>query len=138
LNSRLIYPVSQLVVHLTGLSIPPNKALVGDNAFAYTSGMYQDGVLRGRTEGEIIDPAEIGVLKTQEGVPLLTGRRGLRRRLEEMGLVEIGVGVSALRRHGLRGLEPDASVRLEAGDVVVLLGAATAVAAGEARLLQGQ
>ena len=84
-ESHLIYPLSQLVSHLTGLSIQPTKAIVGDKAFAYTSGMYQDGVLRGRTDGEIIDPAEIGIVETRDGVALLTGRQGLRRRLSEMG-----------------------------------------------------
>lgn len=85
LDTRLIYTASKLVSHLTGLPIPPNKALVGDKAFAYTSGMYQDGVLRGRTEDEIIDPADIGILETEDRVPLLTGRQGLRHRLREMG-----------------------------------------------------
>ncbi len=85
LDTRLIYPVSQLVSHLTGLPIPPNKAIVGDKAFAYTSGMYQDGVLRGRTDAEILDPADVGFLGTEEQVPLLTGRKGLHRRLREMG-----------------------------------------------------
>jgi 2-isopropylmalate synthase len=85
LDTRLIYPASQVVSHLTGLQIPPNKAIVGDKAFAYTSGMYQNGVLRGRSDAEIIDPADVGVLRTQAGAPLLTGRKGLRRRLEELG-----------------------------------------------------
>jgi 2-isopropylmalate synthase len=85
LNTRLIYPLSQLVSHLTGLSIQPNKAIVGDKAFAYTSGMYQNGVLRGRTEAENIDPADIGILETKDAIPLLTGREGLRRRLEQLG-----------------------------------------------------
>ena len=82
---HLIYPLSQLVSHLTGLSIQPTKAIVGDKAFAYTSGMYQNGVLRGRTDAEIINPAELGIVETSDGVALLTGRRGLRRRLDEMG-----------------------------------------------------
>jgi 2-isopropylmalate synthase len=85
LDTRLIYRLSQLVSHLTGLTIPPNKAIVGDKAFAYTSGMYQDGVLRGQAEGEIIDPADIGILETKDSIPLLTGREGLRRRLEQLG-----------------------------------------------------
>jgi 2-isopropylmalate synthase len=85
LNTRLIYPLSQLVSHLTGLSLQANKAIVGDKAFAYTSGMYQNGVLRGRTEDEIIDPADIGILETKDAIPLLTGREGLRRRLEQLG-----------------------------------------------------
>ena len=85
LNTRVIYPLSQLVSYLTGLSIQPNKAVVGDKAFAYTSGIYQNGVLRGRTEDEIIDPADIGILETKDAIPLLTGREGLRRRLEQLG-----------------------------------------------------
>jgi 2-isopropylmalate synthase len=85
LNSRLIYPASQLVSHLTGLSIEPNKAIVGDKAFAYTSGMYQNGVLRGQTDAEVIDPADVGILETKRPIPLLTGRQGLRRQLNELG-----------------------------------------------------
>ena len=85
LNTRLLYPLSQLVSHLTGLSIQPNKAIVGDKAFAYTSGMYQDGVLRGQTEAEIIDPADVGIIETKRPIPLLTGREGLRRQLQELG-----------------------------------------------------
>jgi len=84
-KSHLIYPLSQLVSHLTGLSIQPMKAIVGDKAFAYTSGMYQNGVLRGRTDAEIINPTDIGIVETKDGVALLTGRRGLRRRLDEVG-----------------------------------------------------
>jgi 2-isopropylmalate synthase len=85
LNTRLLYPLSQLVSHLTGLSIQPNKAIVGDKAFAYTSGMYQDGVLRGQTEAEIIDPADVGIIETKRPILLLTGREGLRRQLQELG-----------------------------------------------------
>ncbi len=84
-NTRLIHPVSRLVSHLTGLSIQANKAIVGDKAFTYTSGMYQDGVLRGRTEAEVLDPTDIGILEAENRVPLLTGREGLRRRLAELG-----------------------------------------------------
>ncbi|MBN1890750.1 MAG: 2-isopropylmalate synthase [Thermoflexales bacterium] len=85
INTRLIYPTCQLVSHLTGLSIQPNKAIVGTKAFSYTSGMYQNGVLRGRTEAEVIDPSDIGFLEAQDTAPLLTGREGLRRRLSQMG-----------------------------------------------------
>jgi 2-isopropylmalate synthase len=75
------------VSHLTGINIQANKAIVGDQAFAYTSGMYQNGVLRGGTESEILDPTEIGFIQADERTPLLTGREGLRRRLGELGFV---------------------------------------------------
>ncbi len=86
-NTRLIHPVSRLVSHLTGINIQANKAIVGDKAFAYTSGMYQNGVLRGQTESEVLDPTEIGFIQADERTPLLTGREGLRRRLGELGFV---------------------------------------------------
>jgi 2-isopropylmalate synthase len=85
LNTRLIYPASQLVSHLTGLPVHPNKAIVGAQAFAYTSGMYQEGMLRGRTDAEVLNPADIGILEAENAAPLLTGREGLRRRLNELG-----------------------------------------------------
>ena len=84
-QTRLIYSACQLVSHLTGLSIQPTKAIVGAKAFAYTSGMYQNGVLRGRTEAEIIDPKDIGILEADYGGPLLTGREGVRRILSQLG-----------------------------------------------------
>jgi 2-isopropylmalate synthase len=85
LDTTKIYPASRLVSHFTGLPVQPNKAIVGDKAFAYTSGMYQNGVLRGRTEAESLDPAAIGLLQTRAEAPLLTGREGLSRRLKELG-----------------------------------------------------
>jgi 2-isopropylmalate synthase len=84
-NTRLIHQASRLVSYLTGLPVEGHKAIVGDKAFAYTSGMYQDGVLRGRTQAEILDPADIGILEGEHQAPALTGREGLRRRLAEMG-----------------------------------------------------
>lgn len=84
-DTRSIHALSQLVSHLTGLAIQPNKAIVGSNAFAYTSGMYENGVLRGETDAEIIDPADVGILVSGGSFPLLTGRQGLRRQLGELG-----------------------------------------------------
>ncbi|MBN1318112.1 MAG: 2-isopropylmalate synthase [Anaerolineales bacterium] len=84
INTRLIHRTSQLVSYLTGLPIQPNKAIVGEKAFSYTSGMYENGVLRGRTDSEILDPKDIGILEARDHVTLLTGREGLRRRLKEL------------------------------------------------------
>jgi 2-isopropylmalate synthase len=84
-NTRLIHPVSRLVSHLTGTTIQPNQAIVGDKAFSYTSGMYQNGVLRGQTDSEVLDPTEIGVVEAEDRTPLLVGREGVRRRLAELG-----------------------------------------------------
>ncbi len=85
INTRLIHATSRLVSYLTGVAIQSNQAIVGDKAFAYTSGLYEDGVLRGQTAAEVLDPRDIGILEADNRVPLLTGREGLRRRLEELG-----------------------------------------------------
>jgi 2-isopropylmalate synthase len=89
-NTRLIHQASRLVSYLTGLPVESHKAIVGDKAFAYTSGMYQNGVLRGRSEAEVLDPTDIGVLEGEYQVPTLTGREGLRRRLAELGFTLSG------------------------------------------------
>jgi len=60
-NSRRIYPVSRMVSQLTGIPVQPNKAIVGANAFAHSSGIHQDGVLKERTSYEIIHPRDVGV-----------------------------------------------------------------------------
>ena len=70
-------------------------------------------------------------------VVLTEGARAVGQRLGELKLVETGVSVSAIRRRGIRGIEPGDETRLEAGDVAVLLGVPAALAAAEERLLRG-
>jgi monovalent cation:H+ antiporter-2, CPA2 family len=97
------------------------------------------GLLRGFFHGatDVGDRLNEADLPRLHSVALAAGNHGVGRRLGELGLAEMGLTVSALRRHGLRGLEPDGTVVLEAGDVVVLLGTAAAVMDGETRLLGG-
>lgn len=83
-TSRL-YPVSRLVSHLTGIPVQPNKAIVGANAFAHSSGIHQDGVLKERTTYEIIDPRDVGVPDSEIILSARSGRHGLRHRLSELG-----------------------------------------------------
>jgi 2-isopropylmalate synthase len=85
INTRLIYPVSRLVSDLTGIRVQPNKAIVGSNAFAHSSGIHQDGVLKERTTYEIINPVDIGVPESEIILSARSGRHGLRHRLEELG-----------------------------------------------------
>jgi 2-isopropylmalate synthase len=85
INTKLIYPASRMVSDLTGISVQPNKAIVGRNAFAHSSGIHQDGVLKDRTTYEIIDPADIGVPESEIVLSARSGRHGLRYRLEELG-----------------------------------------------------
>ena len=84
-NTRRIYPVSRLVSHMTGIPVQPNKAIVGRNAFAHSSGIHQDGVLKERTTYEIMDPRDIGVPDSEIILSARSGRAGLRYRMEELG-----------------------------------------------------
>jgi CPA2 family monovalent cation:H+ antiporter-2 len=97
------------------------------------------GLLRGFFHGatDVGDRLAEADLPRLHSIPLGEGSYGVGRQIDELALTDFGVTVSALRRHGLRGQQPDPTVRLEADDVVVVLGTAAAVAAAEARLLGG-
>ncbi len=84
-NPQRIYPVSRLVSQLTGIPVQPNKAIVGANAFAHSSGIHQDGVLKERTTYEIINPRDVGVPDSEIVLSARSGRAGLRHRLLELG-----------------------------------------------------
>jgi 2-isopropylmalate synthase len=85
IDTRRIYPVSRLVSQLTGIPVQPNKAIVGANAFAHSSGIHQDGVLKERTTYEIINPRDVGVPDSEIVLSARSGRAGLRHRLADLG-----------------------------------------------------
>ncbi|MCG0240001.1 MAG: 2-isopropylmalate synthase [Firmicutes bacterium] len=80
-----IYRTSKLVQTVTGVSVQPNKAIVGANAFAHESGIHQDGVLKDRSTYEIMRPEDVGVPESTLVLGKHSGRHALRRRLEELG-----------------------------------------------------
>ena len=84
-EAREIYPTSRLVSRLMGIAVPPNKAIVGANAFAHSSGIHQDGVLKERQTFEIIAPQDVGLDATRIVLTARSGRHALRHRLEELG-----------------------------------------------------
>ena len=84
-NTRQIYRTSQLVSDITGFAVQPNKAIVGANAFRHASGIHQDGVLKDRTTFEIMDPQSIGWPSNELVLGKLSGRAGLRSRLDDLG-----------------------------------------------------
>jgi 2-isopropylmalate synthase len=85
IDLRLLLETSRLVSNLTGMMVQRNKAVVGANAFAHSSGIHQDGVLKERTTYEIIAPEMVGALKSEIVLTARSGRHGLRHRLAEMG-----------------------------------------------------
>ena len=85
INTEEIMRSSRLVTKITGMSVQPNKAIVGANAFAHESGIHQDGLLKEKTTYEIITPESIGLHKTKFVLGKHSGRHAFRTRLSELG-----------------------------------------------------
>jgi 2-isopropylmalate synthase len=85
--TRELTRASHLVSTITGINVQPNKAIVGANAFAHSSGIHQDGVLKARDTYEIIDPADVGAAGSQILLSARSGHAALRHRLSELGYV---------------------------------------------------
>ena len=85
-NTKEIYKTSRLVSKLTGMSVQPNKAIVGKNAFAHESGIHQDGILKERITYEIMRPEDVGVGETKLVLGKHSGRHAFNERLKDMGL----------------------------------------------------
>ena len=86
INSRLLNETSQKVSELMGMPVQPNKAIVGSNAFAHSSGIHQDGVIKKRETYEIIDPIDVGVNKSSIVLTARSGRAALAYRMKEFGV----------------------------------------------------
>jgi 2-isopropylmalate synthase len=84
-DTTQIYRTSRLVSDISGFPVQPNKAIVGLNAFRHASGIHQDGLIKERSTYEIMDPASIGWPGSTIVLGKLSGRAGLRSRLEELG-----------------------------------------------------
>ncbi|MAG32676.1 MAG: 2-isopropylmalate synthase [Deltaproteobacteria bacterium] len=85
-----IYPSSRLLSSITGVQVQPNKAIVGDNAFAHEAGIHQDGVLKAAITYEIMTPESIGRASNELVLGKHSGRHAFRDRLEELGLAVEG------------------------------------------------
>ena len=85
IDTAQIHKTSRLVSDLTGMSVQPNKAIVGANAFRHESGIHQDGMLKERATYEIMDPRDIGLTGTTLTLGKLSGRHAFKARLEELG-----------------------------------------------------
>ncbi len=80
-----IYPTSKLISQITGISVQPNKAVVGKNAFAHESGIHQDGVLKAKETYEIMKPESIGISTDAIVLGKHSGRHALKSKLESLG-----------------------------------------------------
>jgi 2-isopropylmalate synthase len=85
IDSKLLYDTSKMVSQKMGMVVQPNKAIVGANAFAHSSGIHQDGVIKNRETYEIIDPAEVGVTESSIVLTARSGRAALAYRAKIVG-----------------------------------------------------
>jgi 2-isopropylmalate synthase len=85
IDTKQIIKTSRLVTRLTGVPIQPNKAIVGENAFAHESGIHQDGILKKRTTYEIMNPSDIGLKEGKLVLGKHSGRHAFKERLVALG-----------------------------------------------------
>ena len=89
-NAKEINPISRRVSRTMGIPVAPNKAIVGANAFAHSSGIHQDGVIKQRDTFEIIAPEDVGLKESRIVLSPRSGRNALRHRLAALGYEVIG------------------------------------------------
>jgi len=85
IQSTRLYPTSRLVASITGMTIPRNKAVVGENAFAHESGIHQHGMLRHQSTYEIMRPEDVGLPRSSLILGKHSGRHALRQRIRDLG-----------------------------------------------------
>jgi 2-isopropylmalate synthase len=85
INSKLLFDTSQMVSQKMGMMVQPNKAIVGANAFAHSSGIHQDGVIKNRETYEIINPVDVGVNESSIVLTARSGRAALAYRAKIVG-----------------------------------------------------
>ena len=86
INTQRIYPLSRMVSGLMNMPVQPNKAIVGKNAFAHSSGIHQDGVLKNTSTYEIIDPKDVGIDANSIVLTARSGHAALKYRLKVLGV----------------------------------------------------
>ena len=125
INTTKIYPTSRMVSSLMNMPVQPNKAIVGRNAFAHSSGIHQDGVLKNVKTYEIMDPKDVGLDDNSIVLTARSGRAALKFRLQVLGVdVEDEQKVDVLYQKFLKLADQKKDVTDD--DILMLAGADTA------------
>ena len=124
-NTTMIYPTSRMVSSLMNMPVQPNKAVVGRNAFAHSSGIHQDGVLKDVSTYEIMDPKDVGLDDNSIVLTARSGRAALKYRLSVLGVnVDDDHRIDKIYQKFLR--LADQKKEVSDADVLMLAGADTA------------
>ncbi|MBP5537839.1 MAG: 2-isopropylmalate synthase [Bacteroidales bacterium] len=121
INNRKIYPLSRTVSSLMNMPVQPNKAIVGKNAFAHSSGIHQDGVLKNMSTYEIMDPQDVGIDTNSIVLTARSGRAALKHRLEVLGVKKSGEDLDKIYDAFL--LLADKKKEIHDDDLLLLAGA---------------
>jgi len=120
INTQLISQTSRMVSNLMNMPIQPNKAIVGRNAFAHSSGIHQDGVLKNRESYEIIDPKDVGIDENSIVLTARSGRAALKHRLQILGVEIEGERLQEVYQEFLKLADRKKDINDE--DVLLLVG----------------
>ncbi len=131
INTTRIFPTSRMVSGLMNMPVQPNKAIVGRNAFAHSSGIHQDGVLKNASTYEIMDPKEVGIDDNAIVLTARSGRAALKHRLHINGVDIEGDKLDALYQEFLKLADKKKEVTDD--DILILAGADRA-SAGSVKL----
>lgn len=103
INAKLLYDTSMMVREKMGMMVQPNKAIVGENAFAHSSGIHQDGVIKNRETYEIMNPLDVGVTESAIVLTARSGRAALAYRSKKIGYeltkVQLDLGYQIFLEH---------------------------------------
>ena len=121
INTTKIYPPSRMVSSLMNMPVQPNKAIVGRNAFAHSSGIHQDGVLKNASTYEIMDPKDVGIDDNAIVLTARSGRAALKHRLSVNGINVDGEKLDKIYEAFLR--LADRKKEVTDDDILVLAGA---------------
>jgi 2-isopropylmalate synthase len=119
IKSERIYEISHLVSEMMRMPVQPNKAIVGKNAFAHSSGIHQDGFLKHAENYEIINPADVGVPSSSIVLTARSGRAALKHRLELLGYSVAGDDLNTVYENFL--LVADEKKMVNDDDLIVLV-----------------
>lgn len=120
INTKFITPTSRMVSSLMNMPVQPNKAIVGRNAFAHSSGIHQDGVLKNRESYEIMDPKDVGLDENSIILTARSGRAALKHRLQVLGVDIDGDRLSEVYQEFLKLADRKKDINDE--DVMLLIG----------------
>ena len=121
INSQRLYPCSRLVSNLMNMPVQPNKAIVGKNAFAHSSGIHQDGVLKNVQTYEIINPQDVGIDHNSIVLTARSGHAALKHRLEVLGVKVDEKGLDRIYKEFL--VLADKKKEIHDDDILMLSGA---------------